>query len=192
MANYFTDRVVEYPGRVIMTPVQGEANTYDMSRAEGNVTTEGTPFNAETFNGIADDIIEEADDNIITANELQTIAQALDVTPAKLAGILHALLNRTEVDTTKAYDGNGYSVTASIAGETYLGQSIDLGVDNGSRPILNGTNISGSGTARVQLIAQYLLKRDGHWYAYLKYRNNGSAAVNNATITAHVVWIPEA
>lgn len=53
MANYFTDRVVQYPGRVVMNPVSGEANTYDMSRAEGTVTEEGTPFNAEAFNGIA-------------------------------------------------------------------------------------------------------------------------------------------
>lgn len=53
MAKYFTDRVAQYPGRVVMNPVSGEANTYDMSRAEGTVTEEGTPFNAETFNGIA-------------------------------------------------------------------------------------------------------------------------------------------
>ena len=94
MANYFTDRVVQYPGRVVMTPVQGEANTYDMSRAEGNVTAEGTRFNADTFNDIADDIIQDADDNIITSNELQTLATALGVTPAKLYGILDAILSR--------------------------------------------------------------------------------------------------
>ena len=56
MANYFTDRVVQYPGRVVMNPVSGEANTYDMSRAEGTVTEEGTPFNAEAFNAIANRI----------------------------------------------------------------------------------------------------------------------------------------
>lgn len=56
MANYFTDRVVQYPGRVVMTPVSGEANTYDMSRAEGTVTEEGTPFNADAFNEIANRI----------------------------------------------------------------------------------------------------------------------------------------
>ena len=112
MANYFTDRVVEHPGRVIMTPVQGEANTYDMSRAEGNVTTEGTPFNAETFNGIADDIIEEADDNIITANELQTIATALGVTPEKLYDILDNLVTRFKVVETrsKVVDGGPLSL----------------------------------------------------------------------------------
>lgn len=56
MANYFEDRVVEHPGRVTMTPVEGELNTYDMSRAEGTVTKPGTPFNADTFNGIANTI----------------------------------------------------------------------------------------------------------------------------------------
>src|SRR5690606_36386460 len=56
MANYFVDRVVQYPGRVIMTPVAGEANTYDMSRAEGTVTKEGTRFNADAFNEIVNTV----------------------------------------------------------------------------------------------------------------------------------------
>lgn len=53
MASFFKDRVVEHPGRVIMTPVEGELNTYDMSRAEGEVTEPGTPFNAEAFDAVA-------------------------------------------------------------------------------------------------------------------------------------------
>lgn len=53
MSNYFNDRVVEYPGRVIMTPT-GQSDTYDMARAEGTVTEPGSPFNAETFNGAID------------------------------------------------------------------------------------------------------------------------------------------
>lgn len=53
MSNYFTDRVVQYPGRVMMTPTGG-SDTYDMSRAEGTVTTPGSPFNAGTFNGAID------------------------------------------------------------------------------------------------------------------------------------------
>ena len=54
MANYFNDRVVQYPGRVTMTPVSGETNKYDMSRSEGTVTTDGTPFNAAAFNTMLD------------------------------------------------------------------------------------------------------------------------------------------
>lgn len=56
MANYFTDRVVQYPGRVTMTPT-GNTNEYDLARAEGNITVAGTPFNADAFNGIADQMI---------------------------------------------------------------------------------------------------------------------------------------
>lgn len=59
MANYFTDRVAQYPGRVTMEPVEGSTNTYDMIRAEGNVVEEGTPFNAATFNGIAQEILDQ-------------------------------------------------------------------------------------------------------------------------------------
>ena len=40
------DRIVEHPGRVVLTPVSGEENTYDMTRAEGTVTQEGTQLNA--------------------------------------------------------------------------------------------------------------------------------------------------
>lgn len=53
MANYFTDRVVEHPGRVTLTPTGG-SNEYDIDRSEGTVTTAGTPFNATTFNGMLD------------------------------------------------------------------------------------------------------------------------------------------
>lgn len=58
MANFFTDRVVQYPGRVKMSPVSGQSDTYDVERAEGTVTEEGTPFNADAFNEIAQDIID--------------------------------------------------------------------------------------------------------------------------------------
>lgn len=88
--NTFVDRVVQYPGRVIMTPVQGEANTYDLSRAEGTVTTEGTRFNAETFNGIADEIIQTADDNIITQAQLNQIKARVGV-GGGLYDVLYAL-----------------------------------------------------------------------------------------------------
>ena len=43
------DRIVEHPGRVMLTPVSGEENTYDMTRAEGTVTQEGTELNAENL-----------------------------------------------------------------------------------------------------------------------------------------------
>lgn len=42
------DRVPLYPGRVTMTPVAGQTNTYDMERAD-DPTQAGTPLNKATF-----------------------------------------------------------------------------------------------------------------------------------------------
>ena len=64
MANYFSDRIVEHPGRIKLTPVSGETDTYDVERAEGAVTQTGTPFNAETFNGIAQDLLDNTAEQI--------------------------------------------------------------------------------------------------------------------------------
>lgn len=42
------DRVPLYPGRVTLTPVSGQANTYDLTRAD-QPTQEGTPLNKATL-----------------------------------------------------------------------------------------------------------------------------------------------
>ena len=42
------DRVPLYPGRVTLTPVAGQANTFDMARAD-QPTQEGTPLNKATL-----------------------------------------------------------------------------------------------------------------------------------------------
>lgn len=47
----FRNRIPVYPGRVIMTPVAGQANTYDMVRAD-EPTEEGTPLNKTAFDSI--------------------------------------------------------------------------------------------------------------------------------------------
>lgn len=47
----FLDRVPTYPGRVKMTPVPGQANTFDMVRAD-SPTVDGTPIDKVTFDSI--------------------------------------------------------------------------------------------------------------------------------------------
>ena len=42
------DRQALYPGRVVLTPVEGQENTYDMVRAD-QPTEEGTPLNQSTL-----------------------------------------------------------------------------------------------------------------------------------------------
>lgn len=53
MANYFEDRQVQHPGRIGLTPTE-QADVYDISREEGTVTTQGTPFSANAFNRCID------------------------------------------------------------------------------------------------------------------------------------------
>lgn len=49
------DRAPTYPGRVTMTPVAGQPNTYDMVRAD-EPTENGTPVNKALFDSIAADM----------------------------------------------------------------------------------------------------------------------------------------
>jgi hypothetical protein len=47
----FLDRVPTYPGRVVLTPVSGQANTFDMVRADAP-RVEGTPLDKATFESV--------------------------------------------------------------------------------------------------------------------------------------------
>ena len=47
----FVDRVPAHPGRITLTPVTGQANTYDMARAD-NPTETGTPLDKATFDSM--------------------------------------------------------------------------------------------------------------------------------------------
>ncbi len=57
----WVDRNVEHPARRKLTAVSGEANTYDVVRAEGTITEVGDAFNAETMNDLEDRIANVVD-----------------------------------------------------------------------------------------------------------------------------------
>lgn len=50
------DRIPTYPGRVKMTPVAGQENTFDMVRADSPVEV-GTPLNKALFDSIRNDVV---------------------------------------------------------------------------------------------------------------------------------------
>ena len=57
MANYFTDRVVQYPGRLKLTDISnGNTQVVDVEREEGAIAVEGTPFKASVMNGIFSEV----------------------------------------------------------------------------------------------------------------------------------------
>ena len=75
----FVDRVVEHPNRWLLTPVSGEENTYDLTRAEGNVTEEGTLLNAENLNREIDDIAHGNIEEYIDSRDVQITRTGIDV-----------------------------------------------------------------------------------------------------------------
>ena len=56
----FENRIVEHPGRVVLTPVTGQSNTYDAdyTSAEGTVTQDGTLMDADSMNEAVQDLID--------------------------------------------------------------------------------------------------------------------------------------
>lgn len=69
------DRVPTYPGRVRMTPVAGQENTYDMVRADDPIEP-GTPINKALFESIA---VEMEATKQIVENKLFELAQRVTV-----------------------------------------------------------------------------------------------------------------
>lgn len=97
-----TDRVPTYPGRVIMTPVNGQANTYDMVRADAPVQ-EGTPVGKNLFDHKSDRLVESATVYVATTGNdstgdgtsskpFKTIQRAVDELPKDLNG-KHAIID---------------------------------------------------------------------------------------------------
>ena len=134
------DRISTYPGRVTLTPVNGEANTYDMKRADMPIV-EGTPVNKKLFNSKADAMTEDAVVYVSpSGNDMAgdgtvdtpyaTIQKALDSIPKNL---------------------NGYTVTIDIESGTYaervsvsgfVGGKLKVGMQN-RNVVIRGIVISG-------------------------------------------------
>ena len=90
------DRIPTYPGRVKLTPVSGETNTYTLERADMPIE-EGTKINKVLFDSKADtlsqDVIVYVDASGSDANgtgaidaPFATIQKAIDVLPKNLGG----------------------------------------------------------------------------------------------------------
>ena len=110
MAINWVDRVATHPGRVQLTPVQGQTNIYDMERAD-EPTVAGTPINAANLNAMQKNIGLDANKTVYVAVSgsdatgngsstapYQTITKALSTIPKNL---------------------NGYSAYISVSAGTY-------------------------------------------------------------------------
>lgn len=88
------DRIPLYPGRVTLTPVSGQANTYDMTRAD-QPTEEGTPLNKNTLlkdataalYGLGSDAVPDEVLGMLK-NSVQLVPQSVTTTQHKALGDL--------------------------------------------------------------------------------------------------------
>ena len=86
MANFFTDRSVEFPGRYRLTPTE-DTNIYDLVRQEGTIYNAGTPLNAEHLNGAMQEVIDQIPAANVFIAEKDTTTYA-EVTAALNAGMV--------------------------------------------------------------------------------------------------------
>lgn len=108
------DRIVEYPGRVTLTPVPGETNTYDMARAEGAVTQEGTQLNKDNLIS-AFGLVAETLTGTVTyeAGTVGTRATAVNLGTASKTGMI--LISLVVIGATSA---SAYHVQPYVSGGT--------------------------------------------------------------------------
>ena len=144
------DRIPTYPGRVKLTPVSGQTNTYDLVRADQPIQ-EGTPINKALFDRKADTLGEDVTVYVSTngsdtggdgtsAAPYATIQKAVDSLPKWLDGHTATISvtagTYNERVTVKDFQG-GLVVLGGTAAVTIRG----LTVDNSSVVRMNIPNI---------------------------------------------------
>lgn len=128
MAIKWVDRVATHPGRVQLTPVQGQTNIYDMERAD-EPTVAGTPINAANLNAMQKNMGLDANKTVYVAVSgsdatgngsstapYQTITKALSTIPKNL---------------------NGYDAMVYVSSGTY-NENVTIDNFNGGRLTLSG------------------------------------------------------
>lgn len=109
-----TDRIVEYPGRITLTAVSGEADTYDVTRAEGTVTQEGTPINAANLNAAFGLVTADYTGTVTyEAGTIGTRATAVNLGTAERTG--YKLVSAMVMSASNA---SAYNITPYASGST--------------------------------------------------------------------------
>ena len=175
-----TDRVPTYPGRVKMVPVSGQANTYDLTRADLPIT-EGTPINKALLDNKAYTLTEsvtvyvsksgsDTSGDGSSAAPFLTVQKAIDSLP-KILGSFHA-----QIDIA----AGTYDERAVIDG--FVGGRFTLGVA-GRSVTLRGVTIMSS--SDVRLAISNLTYASGHTGTKL-YMAYGSRALIISNLTINV------
>lgn len=102
----FQDRIVQYPGRVTLTPAMDEnqaviPDTFDVTRAEGTITRAGTPLNAANLN-----------------TEINATVQAATAWLSNIGRVYSAAVSRAI--TTASIDNHVLGASVTLPAGTYV------------------------------------------------------------------------
>lgn len=148
------NRQPTYPGRVVLTPVPGAANTYDMTRAD-DPTVEGTPLNKATLLQDATCAILDIPDTSVPNDAFVKLALGIgkygyvihvqypDGSPAE--GFTLTGLNAPD-GTAAVTNANGYAVGVSTE------QSVTIGIDS---PYIDIQDVSGQTVESTGVLTEY-------------------------------------
>lgn len=158
------NRQPTYPGRVVLTPVPGAANTYDMTRAD-DPTVEGTPLNKETLLQDATCAILDIPDTSVPNDAFVKLALGIgkygyvihvqypDGSPAE--GFTLTGLNAPD-GTSAVTNSNGDAVGVSTAQSVTIGVSSPyIDIQDVSGVVVQSTGILTSQTITVEPIDGY-------------------------------------
>lgn len=131
----FLDRVPKYPGRVILTPVAGQANAYDMVRADEPIT-EGTALDKATFDSIIKSRL-TGRYYLPTVTQETIVAQTITTNPIPTSGWLNATKTTANL--------NGYEIygTAASAQSEFITAAFDGNANTYWRGLNNAENYIG-------------------------------------------------
>ena len=166
----FVNRVPTYPGRVRITPVAGEENTFDMERADA-ATVDGTPLDKATFNSIIHSRLtgryyepssqrEVASTTTLTTTPIPASGWVLSGTENATNGVYVATASQSQENPSEAFDGT-------------------WSTNSGWRPVSNASNpwiaIDVGSEIILKKVRIYFVSDAWETYCTLSGSNNGTS-----------------
>lgn len=177
----FLDRVPTYPGRVVLSPVDGQPDTYDMTRAD-QPTEAGTPIDKATFDSMVHSRLTGRFYAPTVSREVQSsVVGVADPIPAS---------GWMEISYTELTNGN-YKVTSTASDYPNLP---DHAFNNSTTTYWAGENATGQAWIAIDLGTRILVtKLSVCWFSYdydslgvsFQGSNNGTEWVEIANTTGN-------
>ena len=144
MANFFTDRSVENPGRYRLNPT-GISEVYDLTREEGTIYNQGTPLNAENLNDAMQDVIDQIPTDYVTRDDFEA-----DIDTS-------ASIGTTDGDLYNAINAVGWASNVISGSNLFVKKLLTKLIDKPSRSVLDRDSAWTSGSITLTLTKDFII-----------------------------------